>query len=345
MNRSDAGENRGLGAHPQVMLKSELPGHLLRHATLRQLQVFEAIVRLGSFTRAAEELFLTQPTISIQIKKLTEALGLPLFEQVGRHVYPTDVGHELYVTCREILSALTNFEQKLADLHGLKRGRLRLAAITTAQYLAPSILGHFARRYPDIELSLEVANFDQVLVRLARNDDDLYLIGHVPTELTTEVAVYPFAPNPIVVMARRDHPLVGKRNLPIHCLAQEVFLLREPGSGIRESTLRIFAEHGLQPKIRMELGSNEAIKQAVIGGLGIAVLSLHTLSAEGTQGPIALLDIEHFPLKRQWHIVHPQRKTLSVVAQTFLEFAMKDEARVRQHIEQMLQDFQRNLCS
>jgi LysR family transcriptional regulator, low CO2-responsive transcriptional regulator len=329
-------------ALPQIMLKSELPGHLIRHATLRQLQVFEAIVRLGSFTQAAEELFLTQPTVSIQIKKLSDAVGMPLFEQIGRKVFPTEVGHELYDTCREILGSLTNLEMKLADLHGLKRGRLRLAVITTAQYLAPSILGQFARKYPHVELSLEVSNYDRVLARLANNDDDLYIIGHVPDQLT-DVAVYPFAPNPLVVMARRDHPLVGKRNIPIQRLAREYFLMREPGSGIREATLKLFEQHGMQPKIRMDLGSNEAIKQAVIGGLGIAVLSLHTLSAEGTCGPIALLDVAEFPILRQWHIVHPRRKVLSIIAKTFLEFAIQDEARVRAHIDEMMADFQHNL--
>lgn len=337
MNSKETGQ-------PQIMLKSELPAHLIRHATLRQLQVFEAIVRLGSFTQAAEELFLTQPTVSIQTKKLADAVGMPLFEHVGRRVFPTEVGHELYDTCREILGSLTNLEMKLADLHGLKRGRLRLAVITTAQYLAPSILGQFARKFPDIELSLEVSNYDRVLERLANNDDDLYIIGHVPEQLT-DVAVYPFAPNPLVVMARRDHPLVGKRNISIQRLAREYFLMREPGSGIREATLKLFEQHGIQPKIRMDLGSNEAIKQAVIGGLGIAVLSLHTLSAEGTCGPIALLDVAEFPILRQWHIVHPRRKVLSIVAKTFLEFAIQDKARVRAHIDQMMHDFQHNLSS
>ena len=326
-------------ALPQVMLKSELPAHLIRHATLRQLQVFEAIVRLGSFTRAAEELHLTQPTVSIQIKKLSDALGLPLFEYVGRKAQPTEVGFLLYDTCREMLGALTNLEMKLAELHGLKRGRLRLAVITTAQYFAPSILGQFARRYPDIELSLEVSNFDRVLERLANNDDDLYIIGHVPERLLADVEVYPFAPNPLVVMASRDHPLAGQRNIPIERLEQETFLMREPGSGIREATLKLFQEHGINPPVRMELGSNEAIKQAVIGGLGIAVLSLHTLSAEGAGGPVALLNVEHFPIRRQWHIVHPKKKVLSVVAQAFLDFAIQDEARVRNQVDEMLAAF------
>jgi len=323
---------------PQMMLKSELPEHLIRHATLRQLQVFEAIVRLGSFTRAAEELHLTQPTVSIQIKKLSTALGLPLFEHVGRRAEPTEVGLLLYDTCREMLGALTNLEMKLAELHGLQRGRLQLAVITTAQYFAPSLLGQFARRYPEIELSLEVSNFDRVLDRLANNLDDLYIIGHVPERLR-DVAIYPFAPNPLVVMASRDHPLVRRRQIPLQELEKETFLMREPGSGIREATLRLFEAHGISPRVRMELGSNEAIKQAVIGGLGLAVLSLHTLSAEGAEGPVALLDVQHFPIHRQWHIVHPKKKVLSVVARAFLDFAIQDEARLRAQIDGMLAAF------
>lgn len=322
----------------KIMLRSELPDHLLRHATLRQLQVFEAIVRRGSFTQAAEELHLTQPTVSMQIRKLSDALGMPLFEQIGRQVFPTAVGREVYEACRDILGALSNLEMKLADLQGLRRGKLRLAAITTAQYLTPNIIGHFSRKYPDIEFSLVVGNYDQVLQRLAQNEDDLYIIGHVPDHLS-EVEIYPFAPNPLVVMAPLDHPLAGAAKIPIQRLAEEDFLMREPGSGIRESTLRLFSQVGISPRIRMELGSNEAIKQAVIGGLGIAVLSLHTLGAEAKAVPIALLNVDAFPIYRQWHIVHPRRKVLSVVAQRFLEFVIQDEAEVRSLVAQMLGDF------
>lgn len=325
-------------AATNVMLRSELPDHLIRHSTLRQLQVFEAIVRRGSFTSAAEELHLTQPTVSMQIRKLSDALGMPLFEQIGRRVFPTAVGKEVYETCREILGALNNLEMTLADLQGLRRGKLRLAAITTAQYITPGILGQFARRYPHIEFSLEIGNYDRVLARLSQNEDDLYVIGHVPEHLN-DVEIYPFAPNPLVVMAPADHPLAGARKIPIKRLANEVFLMREPGSGIRESTFRLFAEHGIKPRVRMELGSNEAIKQAVIGGLGIAVLSLHTLGAEAKTAPIALLDVDNFPIHRQWHIVHPRGKALSVVASRFLEFAIQDEASIRGQVEQLLRDF------
>lgn len=318
--------------------RADLPLHLVRHATLRQLQVFEAIVRLGSFTQAAHELHLTQPTVSIQIRKLTEAVGLPLFEQVGRRVFPTEVGRELYQTVRLMLGALTDLEVKLAELQGLRRGRLRLSVITTAQYFAPGILGEFSRRYPDIDLALEVNNLDQVLTRIAANEDDLYIIGSVPDGHAHELEVFPFAPNPLVVIAGRDHPLVGKPRLSIQTLGEVPLLLREPGSGIRETTLRLLREHGVTPKIRMELGSNEAIKQAVIGGLGLAVASLHTLHNEGVSGPLRVLDVEAFPVMKQWHIVHPRRKRLSLVARRFLDFAIADEARVASRVEALLRE-------
>ena len=185
-----------------------MPDYLIRHATLRQLQVFEAIVRLGSFTRAAEELFLTQPTVSMQIRKLTDAMGLPLFEHVGRNVEPTEAGMELYEACRRMFETLANLEMKIADLKGLKLGRLRMGVITTAKYLAPEILGEFSRLYPGIDLALKVTNRERIIERMHGNEDDLYIMGQAPED-ELDVAAFPFAPNPLVVMAPRDHPLVA----------------------------------------------------------------------------------------------------------------------------------------
>jgi DNA-binding transcriptional LysR family regulator len=298
---------------------------------MRQLQVFEAIVRLGSFTRAAEELFLTQPTVSMQIKKLTDVLGLPLFEHVGRNVEPTEAGLALYKSSRELFETLANLEMTIADLKGLRIGRLRMGVITTAKYLAPEILGEFSRLYPGIDLALKVTNRERIIERMHRNEDDLYIMGQAPDE-ELEVEAFPFAPNPLVVMAPRDHPLVGKKNIPLSEVAQQPFIMREPGSGIRDATLRLFAAHDLRPRVRMELGSNEAIKHAIVGGLGVSVLSLHTLALEGPDGPVAILDVEHFPIHRQWYIVYPKAKELSLVARTFLEFAIASEARIREHM-------------
>ena len=309
-----------------------MPDRLIRNATLRQLQLFEAIVRLGSFTRAAEELFLTQPTVSMQIKKLTDAIGLPLFEHVGRNVEPTEAGIELYTACSKVFDTLANLEMKFDDLKGMKRGRLRIAGITMAKYLTPEILGEFSRLYPGIDLALKVTNRERVIERMLENKDDLYILGQM-TDYETEVEMHPFSPNPLVVLAPRDHPLVGKKNISLEAIAQEPFIMREPGSGIRDATLRTFAAKGLQPKVRMELGSNEAIKHAIVGGLGLSVLSLHALTLDGADSPVAILDVEGFPIIRQWYIVYPKGKELSLIAKTFLEFTTEYEPRIRERMQ------------
>ena len=310
-----------------------MPEYLIRHTTLRQLQIFEAIVRLGSFTRAAEELFLTQPTVSMQTKKLADAMGLPLFEQIGRNVRPTEAGTELYDSCRRIFENLANLEMKMSDLKGIRRGRLRLGVITTAKYFAPEVLGEFCQAYPGIEVALKVSNRDRVIERLNASEDDLYIMGQAPVD-QSDIEAYPFAPNPLVVMAPRNHPLVGQKSIPLARIAEEPLILREPGSGIRDATLRLFEKSGLRPKVRMELGSNEAIKHAIVGGLGLSVLSLHTLALEGPEGPVALLDVEGFPIMRQWYLVHPKGKELSLVAKAFLEFALEIEPKMRARMQE-----------
>ena len=311
-----------------------IPDYLIRYATLRQLQVFEAIFRHESVTRASEELFLSQPTVSAQVKKLAEAIGLPLFEQAGRGVKPTQAAQELYEACRSIFEALAALEVRIAEIKGIKRGRLRLCVVTTAKYIAPELLGAFSQQHKGIEVSLKVANRDSVIDRMQVNVDDLYMMGQTPTaELGVEA--FPFAPNPLVVMAPRNHPLVGKKNIPLSRIAEEPLVLREPGSGIRDATLHKFAEAGLQPKIRMVLGSNEAIKHAVVGGLGLSVLSLHTLTLEGGDGPVAVLDVEGFPIQRQWYLVYPKGKELSLVARSFLEYAIASGPSIRQRLEQL----------
>ena len=303
---------------------SLMPEYLIRHATFRQLQVFEAIHRLGSFTRAAEELFLTQPTVSMQMRKLTDSMGLPLFEHVGRNVQSTEAGRVLYSACRNIFETLANLEMNMADLKGLKRGRLQLGVITTANYIAPEMLGEFSRQYPGIDLALEVTNRDTIIERMHANAYDLYIMGQ-PPENELDLVAYQFAPNPLVVVAPRDHPLVGKKNITIEDIADEPLIIREPGSGIRDSTFKKYESKGLRPKVRMEIGNNEAIKHAVVGGLGLTVLSLHTLMLEGLDGPVAILDVEGFPILRNWYIVHPKGKELSLIAKTFLEFAIGQE--------------------
>jgi len=290
---------------------------MMRHATFRQLEVFEAIARLGNFTRASEELHLTQPTVSMQMKKLADAAGLPLYEQVGRQIQLTEAGKELAATAREILQSLERFDMAVADMQGLKKGKLRLTVTTTAKYFAPRILGEFSRIHPGIEVALKVTNRQKVLGRAAENLDDLYILCLPDSDVALETL--PFLENSLVVLAHPDHPLAGVSNILIERLAEEPFLMREPGSGTRMLVEEMFASHGIKLNIRMELGSNEAIKQAILGGLGISVLSSQTLGS-GTNGEPIVLDVAGFPIVRQWHIVYPRSKQLSVVAKAFLEF-------------------------
>jgi DNA-binding transcriptional LysR family regulator len=296
----------------------------MRHTTLRQLEVFNAIVRHGSFTRAAEELFLTQPTVSIQIKKLTDAVGLPLFEQIGKKPYLTDAGRSLYKFSCEIFDRFARFEMTIADMKGLKQGKLRLAAVTTAKYFIPLMLGKFCQQYPGVDVSLKVSNRERMLQRMSENEDDLYVFGQPPEGVPT--VAEPFLQNPLVVVAPIDHPLSGRKTIPLEQLAEYPMLIREAGSGTRMAAERLFAAHGLIMKVRMELGSNEAIKQAVIGGLGIAVLSRHTLQLEFPGERLALLDVQGFPIERHWYLVYPEGKRLSVVAQAFRDDLLQHSA-------------------
>lgn len=290
-------------------------------ATLHQLKVFETTARHGSFTKAAEELSITQPTVSGQVKQLTQAIGMPLFEHIGRKLYLTQAGEELLATCQEIFERLDNFEMKLSALQGAKRGQLRLGVITTTKYFVPRILGEFCQNYPDIDVSLQVINHQELHDRMAENRDDLYILSNLPDDL--EVHAEAFLDNPLVVVARADHPLAHQKNLPISSLDGSDFISREVGSGTRLAVEKLFAEHHVSVQVRLELGSNEAIKQAIAGGLGISVLSRHTLITEPPNGELTVLDVEHFPIQRNWYVAYLAGKQLSVIAQAFLEFMVR----------------------
>lgn len=290
----------------------------MKHLTFHQLKVFETAARHSSFTRAAEELFLTQPTVSMQIKQLTKTIGAPLFEQVGKRLYLTDAGRELLATSREIFDSLSQFEMKVAALKGMKQGRLRLAAITTTKYFVPRLLGPFCQQYPNIDISLEVTNHERILERLSDNQDDIYILSQLPENM--DIQYQAFLENPLVVLAPRHHPLAQEKNIPLSRLNGEPFIMREPGSGTRKAVQKLFEEHKISVKVKLELGSNEAIKQAIAGGLGISVLSRHTLALEGTNGPLTILDVESFPIERYWYVVYPTGKQLSIIACTFLEY-------------------------
>lgn len=289
--------------------------------THHQLRIFEAVARRSSFSRAAEELALTQPTISIQIRQLTETVGSPLFEQIGKKIYLTEAGRHLLATSRELLDVWSRFDSGLSDLQGVKAGTLRLAAVTTAKYFVPRLLGPFCDLYPGIDVSLEVGNRDAIIERLANNADDLTVMGVPPAHL--EIHQQRFLANPLVMIAPANHPLARRRNLQLRDLSGERFIAREEGSGTRMAADRYLKAHGAKFAKTMQLGSNEAIKQAVAGGLGVAILSQHALQMDAMRHQFVVLRVEGFPIPRWWYVVYPQGKRLSVLATTFQAYLLK----------------------
>lgn len=295
-------------------------------ATLHQLKVFETVARNGSFTRAAEELLITQPTVSSQVKQLTKAVGLPLFEQIGKSLYLTDAGKELLSTCEDIFEKLANFQMKVADLKGTKQGQLNLAVITTAKYFIPRLLGSFCQHYPGIDVALKVTNHQEIEQRMLANQDDLYIVSNPHNNI--DLKSQSFLNNPLVVVARKDHPLVGKKNIDLTELNNQSFIMREKGSGTRESIFKLFEKHDISVKVKLELGSNEAIKQGIAGGLGISILSEHCLISERILGELTILDFKNFPIKRRWYVTHLAGKKLSVIAETFLDYLLVESPKV-----------------
>jgi DNA-binding transcriptional LysR family regulator len=291
----------------------------LKHGTLPQLRVFEASARLGNFSRAAQELHMAQPTASVQIKKLTETIGLPLFEQVGNRVYLTDAGQRLYTGCNEIFRAISTLEETLNGLRAMESGCLRLAVCSNGKYFAPRMLGAFIQRYPGVEASLEIHNRKTLIDRLANNEDDLYLFAS-PLE-REDVVTQALLPNPLVVFARDDHPLANARRISVERIATEPFLMREPGSGTRLLATKLFEQRGLTPKIRLELSDDEAIKEAILAGLGVAIMSRFTLGLEAEPSRLICLDVDGFPLENHWHFAYPVGKQLSATTRAFMDFA------------------------
>jgi DNA-binding transcriptional LysR family regulator len=291
---------------------------------LPQLAIFEASVRLGSFTAAAEELHLAQPTASTQIRKLNEAIGQPLFEQVGKRMCVTAAGRVLYDATQQILGSLAHAEEALAALKGLESGRLRLAVGTTAKYLSMRLIEGFADRHPGVDVTLEIHNHAGLVGRLAANQDDLYVFTIPPA--SHEIVRQPILPTSIVPIARADHPLAREHRIPFERFAREPFLLREPGSATRQITSEIFVGHGLAPRVRMELATNEAIAHAILAGLGVSILSRDACGPAIDGRELATLDVHGFPVDRSWQFVYPVGKRLPPSACAFMAFA-REQAR------------------
>ena len=302
------------------------------HVTLRQLQVFEAVARHLSFSRAAEELHLTQPAVSMQIRQLEASVGLPLFEQIGKKIFLTEAGNEVYHYSRSIAQQLTEAEAVLSEMKGLRRGRLNISVVSTANYFAPQLLALFCQRNQDVTLSLKVVNREELLHQLASNEMDLGVMGQPPEGL--DIVAEPFMENPLVVVAPPSHPLVTERDIPLSRLAQETFIVREQGSGTRSAMERFFQQHGLNLATGMEMSTNEAIKQAVQAGMGLGVVSVHTIALELETRRLVVLDVESFPILRHWYVIHRKGKRLSAMAQAFKDFLLKEATQVMQPASQ-----------
>jgi DNA-binding transcriptional LysR family regulator len=297
-------------------------GGQVLNITLRQLQIFTSVVRQLSFTRAAAELFLTQPAVSMQVKQLETRLGLPLFEQLGKRIFLTEAGNEVANYARAITQQLDEMDAVLNRLKGVGGGKLKISVATTANYFIPSLLGTFMQRYPDIAVSLDVTNRESLLRQLNENVVDLVVMGQPPPEMDLDAGL--FMDNPLVIVAPPDHPLAKQKKIPLQRLQNEIFLVREPGSGTRVAMERFFSERQIRVMTGMEVGSNEAIKQSVQAGLGLGLLSQVTLEQELTLKRLVVLDVAEFPILRHWYVVHRKGKRLPLSAQAFKEFLLAE---------------------
>jgi DNA-binding transcriptional LysR family regulator len=293
----------------------------MKDATVRQLQIFEAAARSLSFSRAGQLLHLTQPAVSMQVRQLEHFAGVALFERTGRRLHLTDAGEELVVHARAVLRALEDADEAFAARKGLRGGRVRLAVVSTAKYFAPRLIARFAQSHPGVQIRLQVENRGELVRTLAANDLDLALMGRPPEEIEVEAAA--FADHPHVIIAPPRHPLARSRRVAIEALAGETFLVRELGSGTRTSMERFFQERGVALRVGMEMPSNETIKQAVMAGLGLSFISLHTIALELAARALATIRAPGLPVMRQWYVLHRREKRLAPAAEAFKAFVLE----------------------
>lgn len=297
------------------------------HTTLRQLKVFTTVAEQLNFTRAARELHLSQPAVSMQVKQLEEAVGLPLFQHTGKRIQLTEAGREVNRHARTIFQTFGDMEEVIAAMKGLDTGHLDIAVASTVNYFAPRLLAAFSRRYPSIDLRLDVTNRERLIGLLMSNEIDIVLMGHPPKDI--ELEAKSFMENPLVVIASPGHPLRHEKKIPAQRLSEEVFIMREDGSGTRLAMERFFAKQNIAISTGMQMTRNEAIKQAVRAGMGLGVVSSHTIELELETGRLVVLDVAGFPLKRHWYMVYRQGKRLSPVAKAFYDFVLSEAKRIR----------------
>jgi DNA-binding transcriptional LysR family regulator len=293
----------------------------MRGATLKQLRAFCAAARHRSFAKAAEELHLTPPAVTMQIKELEAAVGLPLFDRGARAATLTMSGEYMLVYARRVLATLKEAEDAMARLRGAETGRITIGMVSTAKYFLPRLLAKFRAEHRGVEMQLAVGNREQLVRQLHENEVDLAVMGRPPRELDTRAE--PFAVQPHAVVASPEHPLARQRGIAPSALGGEEFIVREPGSGTRAAMEHFFAEHHIAPPQVMQMTSNETIKQAVIANMGLAFLSLHTAGLEIATGQLVVLDILGLPLLRRWHIVNIRGKALSPAAEALRHFVLE----------------------
>lgn len=295
-------------------MASRLHAHI---GTFRQLEILLAVYQGGSVKAASETLFLTQPTVSMQLKKLSEAIGLPLYQQVGKKLKFTDAGLATVETAKNILQSCEKLDMQLSNLRGLKTGTLRLACATTAKYFIPHLLGPFCKRYPGIDIQFTVANRRQVIERLEQGLDDFYVFSHLPQGL--DIDVIEFMPNDLVAIAEANHPLTKKKRVTLEEFCQEDFLIRENGSGTRFATEAFFDKQEIKPNVKMTIASNEAIIHSVLSNLGVSILSAHTL-AFGEIYDVKVINVESLPIQSKWSFSWLKAQSLSPIAKVFLNY-------------------------
>ena len=293
-----------------------------RQTTVRQLEVLDAVAREGSVTAAALALHLTQPAVSMQLRQLEEQLQISLFEPVGRGLQITEPGRELAQMAGDLLLRLDDLAIAARELRGVRRGRVRLGVVSTAKYFAPRLLALFLKSHPGLELRLNVYNREQIIEQLQNYSIDLGIMGR-PPEGASLVGT-PFAPNPLAILAAPSHPLSLRNQISPEDLEKEAFIVREPGSGTRMAMDRYFQDVGIHINPVMEADSNETIKQAVMAGIGIGMLSLHTVRLEQAAGRMVTLKVAGLPLRRQWFVVHTRQRNLTPAAEEFLQYLLRE---------------------
>lgn len=296
--------------------------------TLRQLTIFDSVVRHLSFTRASEELYLSQPAVSMQIKQLEESVGLELFEKMGKSLYLTYAGRELCQYSKNIAKEIRDAEDAFTCMKDLNEGQLSITVASTANYFAAHLFAKFSRRHPKVRLSLDVTNRENLIRQLKDNECDLVIMGKPPAEL--DVVKTHFMENPLVIIAPPDHPLCGCSDISLEKISLHQFIVREQGSGTRSAIERFFAKHHLPLHTMAEMTSSEAIKQAVAAGLSLGIVSIHTLELELATGRLVILDVENMPILRHWYLVHRSEKRLSPIAREFSKYVLNEASNIWQ---------------